>query len=79
MGLERTVIAERAVILYTLEGCDVSDKARAGLASRGILFEEREVTARPEWWEEAQDLSDAVPIIIYPDGRVVSGWEGEKG
>ncbi len=78
-GTRDDVMADRPVILYTLEGCDVSDQARAGLTSRGILFEEREVTARPEWWEEAQDLSDAVPIIIYPDGRVESGWEGEKG
>lgn len=74
------MVAQQAiVILYTLDGCDVSDQARAGLTSRGVLFEEREVTLRPEWWEEAQNLSDCVPIIIYPDGRVQSGWEGEKG
>jgi hypothetical protein len=32
-----------------------------------------------ETLDEALLYGDAVPIIVYPDGRVVLGFEGEHG
>ena len=68
-----------SVIVYTLRNCEVSDKATAALRERGMEFEERRVDENAGWWEEALDLALAVPIIIWEDGRVEVGWDGEHG
>lgn len=67
------------VIIYTLRNCEVSDKAVVALRERGIDFEERRVDDNVDWWEEALTHAMAVPIIIWDDGRVEVGWEGEHG
>lgn len=68
-----------SVIVYTLRNCEVSDKAVKGLRERGVEFEERRVDENADWWEEALNLALAVPIIIWDNGRVELGWEGEHG
>lgn len=67
------------VIVYTLRNCDVSEKAIAALRERGVDFEERRVDENAGWWEEALNYSMAVPIIIWGEGDVELGWEGEHG
>lgn len=67
------------VIVYTLRNCDVSEKAVKALAERGVAFEERRVDQDVAWWEEALNYSDAVPVIIWDNGDVELGWEGEHG
>ena len=32
-----------------------------------------------EWLDELLNYSDVAPTIIYPDGRVEVGFEGEVG
>ncbi|HUF54009.1 MAG TPA: glutaredoxin domain-containing protein [Dehalococcoidia bacterium] len=68
-----------SVIVYTLRNCEVSDKAVTALRERGLDIEERRVDENATWWEEALDLALAVPIIVWEDGRVETGWEGEHG
>ena len=68
-----------SVIVYTLKNCEVSDKAVTALRDRGVDIEERRVDENVDWWEEALDLALAVPIIVWEDGRVERGWEGEHG
>jgi glutaredoxin len=68
-----------SVIVYTLKNCEVSDKAVTALRGRGVDIEERRVDENAGWWEEALDLAFAVPIIVWEDGRVETGWEGEHG
>lgn len=68
-----------SVTVYTLRNCEVSDKAVAALRDRGVAFEERRVDENVDWWEEALDYADAVPIIIWEDGRVERGWDEEHG
>jgi glutaredoxin len=67
------------VIMYTLRNCPACDKARAGLSERGIEYEERQVDDSEEWWEEALKYAFTVPIIIWGEGDVEIGWEGEHG
>ena len=68
-----------SVIMYTLGNCPTCDRARAGLAERGVEFEERGVDENEEWWEEALKYAFTVPIIIWDEGDVEIGWEGEHG
>ena len=68
-----------SVIMYTLRNCPTCDKARAGLLERGIEYEERRVDDSEEWWEEALKYAFTVPVIVWGDGDVEIGWEGEHG
>jgi len=68
-----------SVIMYTLGNCPTCDRARAGLAERGVEFEERRVDEKEEWWEEALKYAFTVPVIIWDEGDVEIGWEGEHG
>lgn len=54
-------------------------KLRQVWASQGIAFEERQVDGNQDYLDEAQKYGDAVPIVVYPDGRVEQGFEGEHG
>ncbi len=67
------------VIMYSLRNCPTCDKARAGLAERGVEYEERQVDENEEWWEEALKYAFTVPIIIWGEGEVEIGWAGEHG
>ncbi len=68
-----------SVIMYTLRNCPTCDQARDGLTERGIEFEERRVDENEEWWEEALNYAFTVPVIIWGEGDVEIGWEGEHG
>lgn len=67
------------VLMYTLGNCPTCDSARAALGERGIEFEERRVDENEEWWEEAIKYAFTVPIIIWGEGDVEIGWQGEHG
>ena len=68
-----------SVIVYSLRNCPTSDKAKAALTERGVSFEERRVDDEVQWWEEALKYSLTVPVIIWENGDVEIGWEGEHG
>jgi glutaredoxin len=68
-----------SVIMYTLSHCATCDKARVTLSERGVEFEERRVDESEEWWEEALKYGFTVPVIIWGEGDVEIGWEGEHG
>lgn len=68
-----------AVIVYTLRNCDVSEKAVKALHERGVVFEERRVDQNADWWDEALNYSMSVPIILWDNGEVEIGWDGEHG
>lgn len=67
------------VIIYTLGNCPTSDRARAALAERGVEVEERRVDDNEQWWEEALNYSYTVPVILWDNGDVEIGWQGEHG
>lgn len=68
-----------SVIVYSLRNCPTSDKAKAAMTERGVSFEERRVDDEVQWWEEALKYSLTVPVIIWENGDVEIGWEGEHG
>ena len=51
------------------------------MLKRGVDFEERVVDDRPDWAAEAIRFSgqNVVPVLVYPNGRVEVGFEGEHG
>jgi glutaredoxin len=71
--------AMSTVIMYTLRNCPTCDKARSALGDRNIEFEERRVDDNAEWWDEALNYAFTVPVIIWENGNVEVGWEGEHG
>ena len=66
------------VILYTTNGCDVCDVARAELTQEGTDFEERNVMKEKAWFNEALKHSIFVPIVLRGD-KVEIGWKGRVG
>jgi len=66
------------VILYTAPNCSTSDQARADLSASGVDFEERDVMARQEWFDQCVKYSIVVPVILR-DGKVEIGWKGRHG
>jgi glutaredoxin len=66
-------------IAYTLTICPTCDKLRAAWARQGIDYDERRVDQSQAVLDEALEYGDTVPIIVYPNGQVVIGFEGETG
>jgi glutaredoxin len=69
------------VIMYTLATCPTCVKARRVLTQRSVDFEDRIVDDRINWQMEVIRLSNqgTVPIIVWTDGRVEVGIDGERG
>ena len=68
------------MIMYVKPGCPYCDQARAGLAAKGVEWEERDATANPAWKRELMDHSRGsgmVPTMVAPDGGITVGWEGK--
>ena len=65
--------------VYTLTVCSACDRLRKVWGQQGIAFEERRVDQSQEALDEALLYGDTVPIIVHPDGRVETGFEGETG
>ncbi len=69
------------VIMYTLERCPVCVKAKRVLTERGVVFEERVCDGRPDYVKDVWQASKqgTVPIILWPDGRIEVGIDGQHG
>ena len=66
-------------IVYTVRGCSACDKLVEKWDAEGIAYDERRADLSQEIMDQARELSDRVPIIIYPDGRVERRFEGRGG
>ena len=66
-------------IVYTLTVCPTCDRLRDAWGKQGITYDERRVDQSQDTLDEALLYGDSAPIIVYPDGRVVEGFEGEVG
>ena len=87
-----TVVGNWDMISRNLEGCHDSsrhlhhsicpacDKLRDTWDSQGVEYVEKRVDESQEALDEALEYGSAVPIIVYPDGRVEEGeFEGVHG
>jgi glutaredoxin len=66
-------------IVYTIRGCDACVKLLEQWDAEGIKYEERRAELSQANLDEARTYGDAVPIVVWPDGRVVQGFEGHIG
>lgn len=66
-------------IVYTIPGCSACVKLLDKWNAEGIEYEERRADLDQSIMEEARNLGDVVPIVVYPDGRVEEGFEGAIG
>jgi glutaredoxin len=66
-------------IVYTLKNCGTSEKAMTALRELGVDLEERRVDLNADWWNEALNYSMTVPVILWDNGEVEIGWDGEHG
>jgi glutaredoxin len=69
------------VIMYSLATCPVCFKARRLLKQRGVDYEDRVVDDRPDWAMDVVRLSNqsTAPVIVWADGRIEIGIDGERG
>ena len=61
-------------VVYTLSACPACIKLKEDWASQGREFEERQVDDNQIWLDEALSYGNTVPIVVYEDGRVETGY-----
>ena len=66
-------------IVYTIRGCPACARLIEQWDAEGVSYEERRADQSQSVLDEARGLGDAVPIIIYPDGRVERRFGGRRG
>ena len=66
-------------IVYTIRGCPACARLIEQWDAEGVSYEERRADVSQSVLDEARGLGDAVPIIVYPDGRVERRFGGRRG
>ena len=66
-------------IVYTIRGCDACVKLLKKWETQGVAYEERRVELNQATLDEARRYGMMVPIVVWPDGRVEQGFEGNLG
>jgi glutaredoxin len=66
-------------IVYTIRGCDACVKLLEKWKAQGVAYEERRVELNQETLDEARRYGMMVPIVVWPDGRVEQGLDGNLG
>ncbi len=66
-------------IVYTIRGCDACVRLLEKWDADGMQYEERRAESSQALMDEARTFGTAVPIIVWPDGRVEQGFEGHMG
>ena len=72
-------MAGNVPIVYTIRGCDACVKLLEQWKAEGIAYEERRAELSQATMDEARTLGSAVPIVVWPDGRVEQGFQGHIG
>lgn len=66
-------------MVYTIRGCDACVKLLEKLDEDGVAYEERRAELSQATMDEARTYGNAVPIIVWPDGRIEQGFEDHIG
>ena len=66
-------------VVYTIRGCSACVKLLDHWNAAAIEFEERRVELSQATLDEARTYGVMVPIVVWPDGRVEEGFEGNLG
>jgi len=70
---------DAVAIVYTVKGCGGCDRLLEKWDSQGIKYEVRRADLEQAIMDEARELGDTVPIVVYPDGRVEENPDGVIG
>jgi glutaredoxin len=62
------------VILYSISNCPLCAKYRTLLADKGISYEERNTTERPELLDELAAKGIRIVPTVFVDDKVVAGF-----
>ena len=68
-----------SVVVYTPSKLPDQRESHDGARERGVDLEERRVDLNADWWNEALNYSMTVPVILWDNGEVEIGWDGEHG
>lgn len=66
-------------VVYTHPTCGYCDLLMEDLASKGLEYEEVNVSLKPEHWLEVERLSGGdriTPVMVTADGEVEIGYKG---
>ncbi len=66
-------------MVYTIRGCDACVKLLEKLDADGVAYEERRAELSQATMDEARTYGTAVPIVVWPDGRIEQGFEHHIG
>lgn len=72
------------VIVYTAPACVMCNYTKTWLKKLGIEFEERDVTTRDDWHDEAKAIADKdkllhnYPIVVVGNHHRRESWSGFK-
>ena len=66
-------------MVYTIQGCEACVKLLEAWDTAATVYEERRVELSQAMMDEARTFGSAVPIIVWPDGRVEQGFAGHLG
>lgn len=66
-------------VVYTIRGCDACVKLLEAWQREGVEYEERRAELSQAIMDEARMFGSAVPIVVWPDGRVEQGFQGQIG
>ena len=72
-------MAANIPIVYTIRGCQACVKLLEAWDADGIEYEERRAELSQATMDEARMYGSAVPIVVWPDGRVEQGFGGHIG
>jgi glutaredoxin len=67
------------VIVYTASWCDVCKRAEAWMVRYRIPYEERDITASGEYWQELRQISPGLEVPTFDvDGDVMVGFNARQ-
>lgn len=72
-------MAGNVPIVYTIRGCEACVKLLEKWNADRIEYEERRAELSQATMDEARTYGNAVPIVVWPDGRVEQGFQGQIG
>ena len=69
---------EKAVV-YTHPTCGYCDLLKEDLQSQGVVYEEVNVSLKPEYWTEVERLTGGdriTPVMVTAEGEIEVGYNG---
>jgi len=69
----------KETVVYTISTCPACIQLKKDLTKKGIKFTEKQVDSNQKWLDEALNFGDAVPMVVYADGRIEINPTGIPG